>query len=271
MNCRFLIANCRLRTAHVLLLFCLAALLSGCTTQKFSGSRRFDFQQDTFAFANELKWEYHFSHGQWVHERREPPPEYSLHCFVLARSARQFFQFARFDPTLPIANDEIYRKLIRRVVKTDPTRVLPESEQVVIPGYANLRAFSEAKESLLKSECGGAWESYFQRGHWRMVWPFSRAGQQRMAEQLVEEVKVNRPPIIHVARFPQLSINHAMVVFDASENAEAILFSVYDPNQPGNPRTLTFDRASRTFTYPSNNYWPGGRVDVYEIYRNVFY
>lgn len=266
--------NCRRVDIRNLKFLCVLPLLlaCGCATRPFAASRHFDFGRDTFAYANQLVWEYHYDpNGKWVHERREPKPDYTLHCVVLARSARQFFQNARFDPALPRTNDAAYGELIRRVVAIDPSRGLPDSQRIVIPGYANLREFSEAKEPLLKAECGSAWQSYFQRGNWRMIWPFTRASQKRTAEQLLADLKVNRPPVIHVVRFPQLTINHAMLVFDAKETDDAILFSVYDPNQPRNPGVLTFDRATRDFTFASNHYWPGGRVDVYEIYRGPLY
>jgi hypothetical protein len=251
----------------------LLAILSGCATRKhFVGPRPFDFQKDTFAYANQLIWEYHFDpNGKWVHQRRAPPPDYSLHCFVIARAARQFFQNAKFDPGLPPADETTYRELIRRVVCTDPSRVLPESKRIVIPGYADLHTFSQAQEHLLKSECGGAWRSYFQRGNWRMIFPFSRASQKRAAEQLLADLKANRPPIVHFVRFPQLSINHAVLIFATGETQKEISFSAYDPNQPETPKTLTFDRAKRTFSFAGNNYWPGGRLDVYEIYRSWNY
>ena len=264
------ISNLMLR---LVLFLPLLLLLSGCVSRKpFIGTRPFDFQQDTFAYPNSLVWDYHFDeNGKWVHERHLPKPDYTHHCFVVARSARQFFQNARFDPTQPIADEKTYRRLIRKVVDADPARVLPENERIVIPGYANLRAFSEGQETLLKAECGGAWQSYFQRGHWRIVFPFSRANQNRMAQQLLEDLKQNRPPVVHVIRFPQLSINHALLVFDASETEGAIRFSVYDPNKPAAPKTLLFDRASRMFSFAGNDYWPGGRLDVYEIYRSWNY
>jgi hypothetical protein len=249
-----------------------ALLLCGCASRPFVGSRPFNFQKDTFAFANQLVWEYHFDeNGKWVHQRREPEPDYTHHCFVVARSARQFFQNAKFDPKLPMANDATYRKLIRKVVSVDPAHALPDEKKIVIPGYADLREFSEAREKDLKTECGGAWESYFQRGHWRMVFPFSRAHQAATAERLVADLKQNRPPVVHVVRFPQLTINHAILLFDAKETQTNILFSVYDPNKPDAPKTLVFDRASRTFTFAGNDYWPGGRLDVYEVYRNWDY
>jgi hypothetical protein len=236
------------------------------------GARPFDFQKDTFAYANELVWEYHFdADGKWVHERREPQPDYTHHCFVVARSARQFFENATFDPAQPVASEETYRRLIRRVVSVDPSHPLAESKKIVIPGYADLRDFSASQEKLLKAECGGAWQSYFQRGHWRMILPFSRGEQEGMAEKLVADLKADRPPVVHVVRFPELTINHSVLLFDATETTNQILFSVYDPNKPDRPKTLTFDRTSRTFTFPGNDYWPGGRVDIYEIYRSWDY
>ena len=51
-------------------------------------------------------------------------------------------------------------------------------------GVADLRAFSQAHERLLKDECGSTLESYFQRGHWRMIMPFSRRNQQGFADKL---------------------------------------------------------------------------------------
>jgi hypothetical protein len=247
--------------------------LSGCASHRqFVGTRPFDFQKDSFSYANELVWDYHFdANGKWVHQRHEPQPDYTHHCFVVARSARQFFENATFDATKPIATEATYRTLIRRVVSVDPSHPLADSKKIVIPGYANLRDFSAGQGQLLKAECGGAWQSYFQRGHWRMVFPFSRKHQHRTAEQLLSDLKENRPPVVHVVRFPQLTINHSVLLFDAKETVKEIQFSVYDPNKPDRPKTLTFDRASRTFAFPGNDYWPGGRVDIYEIYRSWDY
>src|SRR3569833_2337744 len=86
------------------ILFCVAALsaLCGCASHPFVGSRPFDFQKDTFSYPNDLVWEYHFdANGKWVHQRREPQPDYTHHCFVVARSARQFFENVKFDSAQP--------------------------------------------------------------------------------------------------------------------------------------------------------------------------
>src|SRR5436190_21745403 len=93
----------------------LATLLCGCATSHqapASCARRFNFQRDTFAYANELRWEYFYdASGKWTTRTREPKPTYSQHCFVLARSSRQFFANARFDPEKPVVDERAYRKL----------------------------------------------------------------------------------------------------------------------------------------------------------------
>lgn len=247
----------------------LVASLCGCTTSRISSAqlRPFEFQRDTFAYPNELLWVYHFeADGRWGHEHRKPRPDYANHCFVVARSARQFLLYASFDPSLPVADEATYRRLIRRVVSINPRRVLPESEKATIPGYADLREFSAAWEKLLKAECGGAWQSYVQRGNWRMIFPFSRASQQQTVEQLVTELQSGWPPIVHLVRFPQLTINHAILLYDCADSGKEIVFLAYDPNTPDKPARLVFDRATRTFRFPASDYFLGGRVDVYEVY-----
>ena len=261
-------------TRRLLAAFAAGLLLSlcGCASDPFVSPRPFNFQTDTFSYPNDLVWEYHYgADGKWVHNRREPRPDYTQHCFVVARSARQFFENARFDANQPIATETQYRRLIHRVVSIDPRYALPDSKKIVVPGYANLREFSTAQEKLLKSECGGAWQSYFQRGHWRMIGHFSRASQARTAERLLDDLKDNRPPVVHIVCFPSLAINHAILAFDAKQTEKEILFSVYDPNKPESPKVLTYDRAARTFTFAANDYWPGGPLNAYEVYRSWDY
>src|SRR4051794_9837842 len=220
-------------------------LFSGCATApKEQGKRPFVFETDTLAYPNELVWIYHFDPitGKATHSRREPAPSYSHHCFVVARSAKQFFEHARFDASLPVASEETYRGLVAKVVSTSASKLLPETQRVVIPGYSNLYTFSKAWAPVLKEECGGAWRSYFQRGHWRMIWPFTRREQEKMAGQLAADIRGNRPPVVHVVRFPQLKINHAIVLFAVKEDEKEIRFATYDPNVPEKPTELTYHR-----------------------------
>jgi len=236
-------------------------------------ARPFRFEQDTFAFANELVWEYRLDPrtGSMNTFRNEPRPLYAHRCFVLVRSCRQFFYHARFDPNLPEMDEEGYRRRIREVVSRSPRRPSLESEKIVIPGYDNLRRFSQAQEPLLKAECGGAWQSYFLRSHWRMTFPITHGQQARMARQLVEAFAQKPAPIVHVVRFPQLTINHGIILFGFQEATDSIRFEAYDPNTPAHPVELTYQRAKRAFWFPPNHYWPGGELKVIEVYRGWFY
>ena len=236
-------------------------------------ARAFDFHRDTFAFANETRWSYAVDTvtGRQVATPRPCEPEYSLRCFVVVRAARQFWLHARFEPARPAPDEATCRGLIRAVVGRSAQTASGSGAKVVIPGYASLREFSVAREALLKAGCGGVWRSYFQRGNWRMVLPFPRALQASEAACLAAALRGGALPIVHVLRFPQLTINHTLLLLGALETPGAIEFRAYDPNLPEREVPLTFERATRTFTLPSLPYFAGGRVDVYEIYRGWIY
>lgn len=234
-----------------------------------TGPRQFDFARDTFAFDNETYWEYHFDKaaGKTTFSKREPKPDYAHRCFVLTRSARQFFYHTRFDPALPAPGDVACRRLIGQVVSRNPRQRCPPDKQIVIPGYTDLRQFSKAREPLLKAECGGAWRSYVLRSHWRMVFPISRAHQERTAASLRTALQENIPPIIHLVKFPALTINHSMLLFGLTETVNGLEFQAADPNNSRQPITLSYENKARTFTLPPNHYWAGGGLDIIEIYR----
>ena len=259
----------------VFLLGLLSLGLSGCASApKARAHRQFDFNKDTFAYANELRWEYGYdTNGHWSGHAPEKRKEhqYALHCFVVARSAAQFFKFARFEPDLPAADEATYAKLIRKVVGTYPSHSLPDEKRIVIPGYANLRSFSAAHEELLKAECGSAMQSYFQRGHWRMIFPFTHTQQQHGAERLLEAIRQQGVAIVHLVSFPSLQINHAIVLFNGTRLNDKLEFTAYDPNDPSQPTVLTFDEHERHFLYPANKYFPGGSLKVYQVYHRWNY
>lgn len=245
--------------------------LAGCASPRPAlppPERPFAFERDTFAFANELKWEYTFDdRGGWSARRREPAPAYSLRCFVLARATREFQAHAHFDATLPATNAASYAERVDRIVGRDPKRISAPGERVVIPGFSDLRSFSVAYEDLLKARCGGAWQSYVQASHWRMIFPFSRKQQAATAEGLARVVRDGRTAVVHVVRFPSLAINHAVVLFGVEETRETMVFAMYDPNDPRRLLRLTFDRARRSFAFPQTHYFAGGFVNVNEVYR----
>jgi hypothetical protein len=238
-----------------------------------ANQRPFRFGADTFAFNNQLEWRYRIDPqaGTTTPAGPNPGADYTLRCFVLARSARQFFQFARFDPRRPPLDDAGYRRLIDAVVDLDPSERPPSSGRIVIPGYADLHSFSRAHEALLKDALGSAVDSYLQRGNWRMVFPFSREHQQATAQALEAEVRADRPPVVHLVRFPDLSINHAVLLYGVSRIDGGLRFQVYDPNDDAHPAQLDFDEQSQSFRFPANFYFAGGAVDVYEVYKSALY
>jgi hypothetical protein len=264
--------NLRPLVAGFALCLCLAFLIGCASAPRLAGSRPFQFETDTFAYANEVNVEYAYdAQGRWRGHALQPKPDYTLQCVVVARSARQFFQHARFDSARPKATEAEYRRLVRKVISTSPRRDLAESAKVIIPGYANLREFSREQERLLKEESGSFWQCYLQRGNWRMVFPFSRGHQEKMAAHLVTAIREDRPPVLHLVSFPSLRINHAVLLYAVQATTEEIRFATYDPNSPQEPAWLTFRRAGRTFSFPANNYFRGGEVDAYEMYRIACY
>jgi hypothetical protein len=238
-----------------------------------TGARRFEFARDSFAFANELVWEYQTdaTANKRALRPRNPKPDYAHRCFALARVARQFFYHARFDAGQPVVTGDNYVQIIRAVIARHPRIPGKVENQIIIPGFTGLREFSRTHEKLLKIECGPAWRSYFLRSHWRMAFPFTRAQQRRTADALAAALQQNRLPILHLVKFPAMSINHCIVLFAATETGSGWEFESYDPNNAAEPERLTFDRSLQTFFLAPNACWPGGELNASHICRSWFF
>jgi hypothetical protein len=257
-------------TLRLVALCAAGLLLGGCASVPLQpGPRAFDPQRDSFAFSNDIIWQLPTQIAQ--NGGLPPAPgraDYHQHCVVVARSSRQFFVHARFDALQPPVDDDAYRKLVREVVSRNPRGDLDDPRPVVIPGYADLRTFSRDHEMLLKDEMGSVLQTYFQRGNWRITLPFTRAHQKRVSLHVLRMLEARRPVVIHVVKdFPFVSINHAVLVYGATETPTAVRFDMYDPNNPNVRYELVYDRETRTFLYPATDYFRGGPVNAYEIYR----
>jgi len=103
------------------------------------------------------------------------------------------------------------------------------------------------------------------------VFPFFRAQQAGTARQMTEALQENRPPILHLSKLPDLVLNHCIVVFAAEEDKEEIRFQAYDPNETKGPVLLTYNRTNRTFYFPQNKYFRGGKLNLYVVYRSWLY
>jgi hypothetical protein len=243
------------------------------TVRGEANSPSFRFPEDAPGFANELTWEYQINPatGRMTSRPRVPTPSYRLHCVVLARTTWQFYEYARFEPAEPKSTRACYRHLIKAVLARSPRHLEKNREKIVIPGYANLREFSLEQEALLKAESGSAWQSYLQRGNWRMVFPFSRRHQQRMAESIARQVQTGRPAVVHLVCFPSLALNHTLLVFDVERTPEGLQFAAYDPNQPSRAALLFFNQDAGRFSFPPSSYFAGGPVKVYQLYKGWLY
>jgi hypothetical protein len=236
-------------------------------------ARRFCFERDTFAFAHELVWKYRFDSvtGAMTTYKAEPPPAYYHRCFVLVRATRLFFDYAKFAPELPPVDAQTYEKFARQIIASNPRKKCVEENRIVIPGYDGLRSFSQAHENILKANCGAAWESYFLRSHWRMIFKVYGRFQEKMAEKLKRSLQYRGVSIVHLFRFPRITINHGIVLYDFTETDDKISFTAYDPNLPEHPVELLYEKKLRAFTFAPNIYWGGGVLSVMEIFCDFPY
>jgi hypothetical protein len=213
-----------------------------------------------------LEYDVDAATGHTAWRKREPPPAFALQCGAMARAARQFHLQARFAPDRPTPDEATLATLVQQVLQSDPRAVAAASDPVVIPGYDGLRSLSAAHEGLFKSVLGGVWRSRLQRGNWRMIFPFAPAQQRDEAERLVAALRRGETPILHVLRFPAVTLNHMILLYGVEETPEELRFAAYDPNDAAAPIVVRWDRGARTFVYPRTVYFGGGPVRGYAIY-----
>ena len=249
------------------LIFCCA---SSALTAAAEPARHFNFRTDTFGFANETVFAYHVDPSGTLHVgRREKPPAYAHRCFVMSRAVVQFYQFARFAPTLRRCDRTEYARLVREISRI-PVWSSGKRNRVVIPGFRDLRSFSEVHPVILQENLGAWLPTYLRVGNYRMAMGHPRAGQAATARWLMKSVNEGKPRIIYLARFP--SMNHCVVAFSAEpRGSEDLRFWVYDPNDPWAPAQLDYRASERSFAFPRKWYFPGGRVNVMRVYISPFH
>ncbi|MEQ1861436.1 MAG: hypothetical protein ABMA13_16050 [Chthoniobacteraceae bacterium] len=233
-------------------------------------AREFDVRRDTFAFANETVFQYGIDErGDLNISRREKPPEYAHRCFVMARAVMQFWQFARFEPRRVRLSREEYAALIRRISRV-PVWSDGPSERIVVPGFRDLREFSEVMPGVLQENLGAWLPTYLRVGNYRMAMGHLRAGQAAAARWLAESMDEGKLRGIYIARFP--SLNHCLVAYRVERRTGGDLrFWLYDPNYPAKPCWLDYRAAERSFDFEPRWYFAGGRVNVMRVYISPFH
>lgn len=92
-----------------------------------------------------------------------------------------------------------------------------------------------------------------------------------MAEKLKRSLQKRGVALVHLFRFPRITINHGITLYGFTESAQAIEFIAYDPNIPEHPVKLVYEKKRRVFTFAPNIYWGGGVLSVMEIYCDFPY
>jgi len=235
-------------------------------------SRPFDFDRDTFSFANETVWNYVNGSVQLeTSDEKEKKREYTRRCFVVTRAALQFWKFARFDAkAAPLPSDQLAHR-IRQVTERDAwLPPLPDQERVVFSGFHNLREISAAHADIFQANIGLGWPIYFRAGMMPIIAPVYREIEEQLNMEIYRDLQKNFPTIVWLYNFPSLNMNHAVIVFAGTRDHGHFTYQVYDPNYAQGPKRLSYDVASRTFSYQPTFYFKGGPVQARAVYRGVF-
>jgi hypothetical protein len=181
----------------------------------------------------------------------------------------QFWQFARFDPEARRLPREEYGRLVRQISRI-PVWSRGPRERIAIPGFRDLREFSEALPAMLQEHLGAWFPSYVRVGNYRMAMGHPRAGQAAAARWLEKSMANGQPRALYLARFPHM--NHCVIAFRMERKADGNpRFWVYDPNYPGKAAWLDYRNATRSFEFEPRWYFPGGQVNVMRVYISPFH
>ncbi len=220
----------------------------------------FSFATDTFAFANLIR-------------ERHPGLEniYANYCFVLARGARQFFLFARFDPATPRLDHDGYVDRVKRIASRAPwAPALPPESRVLIPGYANLREFSRAEEYAVKEGLGSRFWTFVHWTNWRVTFPMPPAHQEGVAHEVMERLHAGELVQLLVTNWPKPELNHTVVAYGYRLGPGAVDFDVWDPNDPDAPGIVSFEREHRRFWATRVYATEPGPIRAFRMYYSWF-
>jgi hypothetical protein len=249
----------------------LGALVALVLLQSSAAASDFRFDRDTVGFANATVFEYREGHPSLRRPREKGEPKrYTRRCFVLCRTTMQFHKFARFDPYASPLDDNALAARIRNVTRRAAwEKPLPINQRVVFPGYANLRAMSDARREVVRRNIGLGWPTYFRIGNYRML--FEQDSNYHKETHANLNAALDRGDLFvgFLTTYPLLSINHAVLVYkrkSVSQNDRIERYLVYDPNHPESPRELTWSPSTCRFAYQKDWDFIGGFVRVYQIY-----
>jgi hypothetical protein len=251
-------------------LLVLPALAAAYESPATPAPRAFDYPRDTYAFKNETVWNYGGGTVQGGPDSTKNQRQYTRRCFVLSRSIVQFWKFARFDPAGKPLDDPALAARIRQVTERSVwLPILADKDRVVFPGYHDLREASADRPDVFRENVGLGWPIYFRPGNFPITVPVDRSTEARVNREMVRDIQKNYPTIIWAYRFPSLKLNHVLVVYTYTRDANAYHYLVYDPNYDDRAGHLDYDIKTRSFSYQPTYYFKGGYVNVRAIYRGL--
>jgi hypothetical protein len=259
---------------RILIAIGLLSISAGCASVKLTAGagRPFDFQSDTFAYANELV--FNSQNGAHTADTNSPGYEhsYTRRCFIMAAGVVQFWKHARFDPQAPtVPAAELARRVrqVRELAAWWPSE--PPEKRIVFPGFASLHDLSAREGRLLRANMGAGWTTYFHLRKFSMPFEPSPEYEANLCDDLQHWLQQGHPMVVWLYNFPDVNINHAVTVFEETERPQPdqIAFHVYDPNYTDAPRTLIYNTVTRTFSYGKTFYFPGGTVHARPMYTSL--
>lgn len=248
---------------------CVAAILITATCARATIASNFNFERETFTFANSTVFEY--EKGKIVRRSNTKKSErYTRRCFVMSRAVQQFHKFARFDPRGRPLDDKELAARVRAVTRKQPWReALPAEQRIVFPGYRDLRALSEARTRVLQKNIGLGWPTYLRPGNGRMFYKHDEEYQVQTQADLERALARGEFFVAYLSDYPTLHINHSVLVYGHKGRPlkdGTVRYLTYDPNHPDGPRELKWSPKKRAFDFEKDEEFVGGFTRVYQVY-----
>jgi len=209
--------------------------VAGCAIRRTAlpvVERPFQFENDTFAFANELKWVYAFDDttGQCRASRRQPPPD--TRCAVSSSPGPP--GNSRACPVrsrLPVADGRNLSGPGGPGRVPQPLRGLGAGRARGHPGLPESAPVQRGAANDSQGAVWRAWQSYVQSGHWRMILPFTRRHQEkRPAARCHRSRRTRRRGSPGPVSEP--TINHAVVLVRRARDGQRYGVPRVDPTTP---------------------------------------
>lgn len=249
----------------------LPALASAYVPPASPAPHPLEYPRDTYAFKNETVWNYGGGSVQSGPDTKKNRRQYTRRCFVLSRSVVQFWKFAKFDPHGKPLDDKALAARIRQVTgRSVWLPILAGRDRIVIPGYHDLHEASADRPDVFRENIGLGWPIYFRPGNFPIAVPVDRSTEARVNREIFHDLRENYPTIIWAYRFPSLKLNHVLVIYKGTRDADGYHYLVVDPNYDDRTMHLDYDDKTRSFSYQPSYYFKGGYVNVRAIYRGLF-